>query len=120
MHHNGETLDQKETIQAVRTGNILIGNANANLLHLQRERVVSELNKALLPIVGDDENFKEAAPFCPKEQRYGGASKSHEIHHLQEAGEEATVFSEWPPHQSGGLLQTVWKGWSPKLPPPKR
>ena len=41
----------------------LIVNANEHLLHLRRERIVSELNKAFLPIVGDDNNFKEAAPF---------------------------------------------------------
>ena len=35
---------------------------NAHLLHLQRERIVGEINKALLPIVGDDNNFKEATP----------------------------------------------------------
>ena len=61
-HHNGDTLDQKEAIQAVRLGITLFGNTNAHLLHLQRERIVGEINKALLPIVGDDSNFKEAAP----------------------------------------------------------
>ena len=61
-HHNGDTLDQKEVIQVVRSGITLIGNANANLMHLWRERIVGEINKALLPIVGDDNNFKEAAP----------------------------------------------------------
>ena len=30
--------------------------------HLRREGVVCDLNEALLPIVGDDANFKEAAP----------------------------------------------------------
>ena len=62
-HHKGVTLDHKEVIQAVKSGMHLIGNANDHLLHLRRERIVSELNKALLPIVGDDNNFKEAAPF---------------------------------------------------------
>ena len=61
-HHNGDTLDQKEVIQVVRSGITLIGNANAHLLHLRRERIVGEINKALLPIVGDGSNFKEAAP----------------------------------------------------------
>ena len=39
-----------------------IGNANVNMSHLRRERAVSDLNKALLPIVGDDSNFKEVVP----------------------------------------------------------
>ena len=61
-HHIGDILDQKEIVHAVKSGMQLIGNANAHLLHLRRERVVSDINKALLPVVGDDKNFKEAAP----------------------------------------------------------
>ena len=59
-HHKGDKLDQKEVIQAVRSGIQLIGNANAHLSHLRRERVVSDFNKTLLPIVGDDSNLKDA------------------------------------------------------------
>ena len=62
-HHKGVTLDHKEVIQAVKSGMHLIVNANAHLLHLRREKIVRDMNKALLPIVGDDNNFKEAAPF---------------------------------------------------------
>ena len=40
----------------------LIGNASSNISHIRREKVVSALNKALLPITADDSNFKEAAP----------------------------------------------------------
>ena len=61
-HNNGESLDLRGVIRAVRSGITLIGNANCHLLHLRRERIVSDMNKALLPIVGDDDNFKEAAP----------------------------------------------------------
>ena len=57
-HHKGDTPDQKEVILAVRSGIHLIGT----LLHLRRDRVVSDINKALLLIVGDDSNFKEATP----------------------------------------------------------
>ena len=61
-HHRGDTLNQKEVIQAVRSTVELIGNANANMSHLRRERIIRDLNKAPLPIVGDDSNFKDAAP----------------------------------------------------------
>ena len=61
-HNKGDKLDQKDVIQAVKMGVTLIGNANAHLLHLWRERIVSDINTALLPIVGDDSNFREAAP----------------------------------------------------------
>jgi hypothetical protein len=49
-HHKGVTLDHKEVLQVVKSGMHLIGNANAHFL-------------IFLPIVGDDNNFKEAAPF---------------------------------------------------------
>ena len=48
--------------QAVKTAVELIGNANASISHLRREKVIGELNKALLPLIGDDDNFKEATP----------------------------------------------------------
>ena len=50
-------------IQAVRSTVQLIGNANANMSHLLRERIISDLNKTLSPIVGDTFNFKDAATF---------------------------------------------------------
>lgn len=42
----------KEVVQAIKSGIQLI--AQAHLLHLERERIVSDMDKALLPIVGDD------------------------------------------------------------------
>ena len=39
-HHRGDTLNQKEVIQAVRSTVELIGNANANMSHLRRERII--------------------------------------------------------------------------------
>ena len=35
---------------------------HATMSHIGRERVICDLNKSLLPIVGDDSNFREAAP----------------------------------------------------------
>ena len=42
----------------------LIGNANARISHRRRarERIVTCINKALLPLARDDEHFAEAAP----------------------------------------------------------
>ena len=37
-HNTGNTLDQREVIQAVRATTQLVGNANAHLSHLRRER----------------------------------------------------------------------------------
>ena len=61
-HHKGEQLDSVETLRAVKASVQLIGNANAHMSHLRRVRVIGDINKALLPIVGEDQNFREAPP----------------------------------------------------------
>ena len=109
-HHKGVTLDHKEVIQAAKSSMHLIGNANAHLLHLRRERIVSDMNKALLPIVGHNNNFKEAAPFLSGTE-FAKKSKGmveqvkairSTISKKQERKLETTIFSGWPPHQFGG------------------
>ena len=40
----------------------VIGNASARLSHLQREKVTKHINEALMPIVQQEENFKDAPP----------------------------------------------------------
>ena len=40
----------------------LIGNANAEISCLGKERIVTRVHKALLPLARDDEHFAEAAP----------------------------------------------------------
>ena len=62
VHFKGEEVEQKQVAQAAKTAVELIGNANASISHLQREKVIGELNKALLLVIGDDSNFKEATP----------------------------------------------------------
>ena len=47
--NRGITLEEKEIIQAVRAEVELVGNANAHLSHLRRERVIRDLNQSLLP-----------------------------------------------------------------------
>ena len=52
----------QDTIDAISTTVELIGNANARISHLRQEKVTLGLNKTLLPLCQDDENFKSAAP----------------------------------------------------------
>ena len=40
----------------------LIGNASARLSHLWGEKVTKHINEALMPIVQQEENFKDAPP----------------------------------------------------------
>ena len=58
----GESLEGKNMFQPGTTAVELVGNVNAHLTHLCREQVVNDLNKSLLPVIEDDENFKDAPP----------------------------------------------------------
>ena len=114
--HKGETLDLKEVIQAVRSGITLIGNANAHLLHLRRERIVSEMNKALLPIVGDDDNFKEAAPllfgteFAKKSKEMVEQVKAMRSAITKKPDRKPQFFRSGPPNSRGGFNRRYGRG----------
>ena len=92
----------------VRTAVELIGNANANMSHLRRERVVSDLNKALLPIVGDDANFKEAAPllfgteFAKKGKELVDQVKAMRSTIARKPERKPPFFRGGPPNNRGG------------------
>ena len=114
-HHKGDTLDLKEVVQAVRSGITLIGNANAHLLHLRRERIVNEMNKALLPIVGDDDNFKEAAPllfgteFAKKSKEMVEQVKAMRSA-LKKPERKPPFFRNGPPNNKGGFQRRFRRG----------
>ena len=58
-----EVMSPGEVKDATSTAVQLIGNANARMSHLRREKTVTSMNRTLLPLVKDDENFMEAAPY---------------------------------------------------------
>ena len=53
--------DHPEVIDATKAAVALIGNANANakIPYLRRQKVISQINKALME---DDSNFQDSAP----------------------------------------------------------
>ena len=57
-----EELSAEETRDAALTAIELIGNANARMSRLRREKIMTSVNKSLLPLAKDDENFTTAAP----------------------------------------------------------
>ena len=120
-HYNGDPFDEKEVLQAVKAAVQLVGNANAHMSHLRRERVVTDLNKALLPIVGDDEAFAEAAPllfgteFAKKGKEMIDQVKAMRAT-ISKKQEKRPFFRGGPPRQLGGFQPKIWKGRSPKLP----
>ena len=79
---------------------------------LRRERVVSDLNKALLPIIGDDSNFKEAAPLL-----FGMefAEKGKElVDQVTVMKSTITKKQEWKPPSFRGGPPNNWGGFSRK------
>ena len=62
IHHRGDESDPKDVVRAVKAVVELIGNANAHMSNLRKVKVIGDINKALLPLVGDDTNFVEAPP----------------------------------------------------------
>ena len=55
-------MSRKEVTEATSAAAILIGNANAQISCLRREKLVTPINKNLSPLVKDDADFTEVAP----------------------------------------------------------
>ena len=55
-------MSPDEVWDATITAIELISNANARISCLRKKRIVTCINKVLLPLVRDDEHFTEAAP----------------------------------------------------------
>lgn len=57
--NQGGSLSHEEVM---KTAVQLIGNTNAQISHLRKEKVTCNINKGLLPLGKEEDNFKEAAP----------------------------------------------------------
>ena len=103
----------------------LIGNANARMSRLRREKLSGTLNKSLQPLVLRDELFEDAASNLFG-ATFAKASKD-QVKSMQAGGPEEAqvlVFSRGPPQQQGGGGQQVerlpelsWERRRPKIPP---
>jgi len=58
----GESISHKQAINAATAAIELVGNASAQMSHYRRTRIITGMNKTLLPLVEDDKQFTEAAP----------------------------------------------------------
>ena len=58
----GQDMSPDEVRDATSAAVELIGNANARISCLRREKIVTCVNKVLLPLARDEEHFTEAAP----------------------------------------------------------
>ena len=125
-------LERKHTLDAVTSAVALIGNATTKISHLRREKVTSDFNKALLPIIKEDEKFAKAPPAL------FGFAKTAKEHVDQVKALRSTLgargssqgkppFRKAPPHshvggggvQKADLHPQARKGWS-LLPRAKR
>ena len=115
----GENITNTQGVNAVKAAIELIGNANARISHLRRTKIISQMNKSLLPLTEDDGNFTDAPPtlFGPEFAR-----KSKELVDQMKVMrssygfKDKQFFLKWPPNNRGVLQCQIRKGQSPKLP----
>ena len=113
----GHKINHSEAIGAAQTAIELIGNANAKISHLRRTKVISQLNKSLLPLVEEDSNFGEVAPslFGPE---FARKSKEHveQVKAMRSVGgtkdSRQQFFRSGPPNSRGGYYRRPGRGGS--------
>ena len=100
----GETITHDQALEAAVTAVLLLGNASAQITHVWRTKVLTHLNKSLLPLLEENDNFKDAVPslFGPEFAR-----KSKELIDQVEAIRSTTqkdgksFFDNTPPRAGG-------------------
>ena len=58
----GEEVTHTQAVNAATAAMELVGNASAHTSHHRRTKIVSTLNRTLLPLLDEDKNFEGAAP----------------------------------------------------------
>ena len=58
----GDNVTHKQAVNAAKAAIELVGNANSRINYLRRTKIISQMNKALLPLTEEDQNFVDAAP----------------------------------------------------------
>ena len=118
LHNKGEQLNGQDTIKAVKTAVQLIGNSNAHLSHLRRVRILSDMNKALFPVVEEDKNFKTAAPqlfgleFAQRGKNLVDQMKAIRSTTSRKPDRRSQFFRGGPPNR-GGFGQRYGRGGGP-------
>ena len=109
----GETITHDQALEAAVTAVQLLGNASAQITHGRRTKVLTHLNKSLLPLLEEDDNFKDVAPslFGPEFAR-----KSKELIDQVKAIRSTTqkdgksFFRQGPPKSRVGYNQQPGRG----------
>ena len=58
----GESITHSQALDATKAATQLLGNASAQITHVRRTKVLTQLNKSLLLLLEEDSNFDEVAP----------------------------------------------------------
>ena len=99
----------EEAKKAVVAATECVGNASAKMTHLRREKVITDLNKALLPVAKEATNFQTALPSL-----FGTEFAKKAKDHIDQQGGGYQQF------QRGGARSSYrpsYKGnWKPELP----
>ena len=102
----------EQTLAAAATAIKLLGNASARISHLRRTKVITQMNKALLPLVEEDSNFEDVSPSL-----FGleFAQKSKELVDKVKAMRSTITtpkqfFRPGPPQQPGGYTHKQGQG----------
>lgn len=62
MVENVDTISKEDLQLALTSAIQLIGNTSARISHLRREKIVSTVNKSLVPLVKEDKDYVDAYP----------------------------------------------------------
>ena len=62
-HNKQEAPSPNNFQQASQAAAELLGYASTRISHLRREKIVGDVNKALLPLAVEDDNFTDAPPY---------------------------------------------------------
>ena len=100
----GESLTLEQVRDATKTAVELSGNANARISRLRREKVCQDLNKSLIPLAKEDQNFDNAPPALFGAE-FAKNAKDHvdQVKALRSTNKDGRPFFRGgPPNNRGG------------------
>ena len=113
--NSGKPLSEGDTLLAASTAAELLGNANARMSRLRREKAVGSLNKTLLPLAQDDDVFAEATPklfgaeFAKRSKEHIDQVKALRTS-IQSSSSKQQFFRSGPPNKGGQFFKRGGRG----------
>ena len=104
----GDNVTHRQAVNAAKAAIELVGNANARINHMRRTKIITQMNKALLPLTEEDDNFIDAAPslfgpaFAQKSKELVDQVKAMRFHLPGHKDNKHQFFRNVPPNSRGG------------------